>query len=206
MAVINIYATNDGAVHNSGSDWDTVHDAASGTDHSHTRTAATVFEHSASFGITRGFYTFDTSTLPANILITGIKLFLYVNYKSGSTENNYCDCRPYNCSDYGVLGNDSYNEGGITPLSDVFFNFLNYSNVEEYNGLPLNKTALGYINKSGNTFICLRNSFYDVADGSPPWDSTDEKGIRTAASTNSDKPPYLEITYIPLKPNFFNFI
>ena len=137
----------------------------------------------------RGYFYFDTSTLPAGITVTSATLFLYGVSLDNSTAFSLViqDGMPTYPHDPLVTGDfDSvnYSGNGGSLASSIF-------TVGQYNAINLNSTGLGWINLSGTTKLCIRtdNDINNTALVNPEYCTVDMQ--ESGGSTT----PYLSISY-----------
>ncbi|MBR9704633.1 hypothetical protein GOV12_04420, partial [Candidatus Pacearchaeota archaeon] len=193
---VSYYSGNgDGYVGNGGSDWDTIHDASSGSSYDYTSiTAGSMDYYSGSdYIIYRSFVPIDTSGIDDSSVITSASLYLY-----GDTIYNDlspCDVHLVQTtqSSSSSLYYDDFNQVGNTegtPAVDI-----GYLYTSSYNQFDLNSTGKAWIDKSGTTYLGLR-TYYDFNDIDP--DDGYQSGYcwfnyKTSEESGTDKDPYLEI-------------
>ncbi|MBR9703783.1 DNRLRE domain-containing protein [Candidatus Pacearchaeota archaeon] len=193
---VSYYAgSGDGYVYNDGSDWDTVHDASSGSSYDYTSiTSGTMDYYFENFYyIYRSFVPIDTSGIDDSSVITSASLYLY-------GENIYTDLYPCDVHlvqttqssssslyyyDFDQVGNT---DG--TPAVDMGYLYTSY-----YNQFDLNSIGKAWIDKSGTTYFGLR-TYYDFNDIDP--DDGYQSGYcwfdyKTSEESGTDEDPYLEV-------------
>jgi hypothetical protein len=154
---LTVYSTSsDGNIYNSGSNYNTVRSASSGTVNS-TRSYISIGQWKtglpATYYIYRGFVFFNTSALPSNAYLDNATLSLYKKDDYSTTDfditiQNGQPTYPHNpmqSSDY----NRNYYSGNGGTLNTSGF-------TSGYNAIKLND--LRWINKTGTTKLCLRSS------------------------------------------------
>ncbi|MBR9705263.1 hypothetical protein GOV12_07660, partial [Candidatus Pacearchaeota archaeon] len=185
----------DGHVYNYGDDWDTVHDASSGSSYDYTFSTAGAMDYyfEGNYYIYRSFVPIDTSGIDDNAVIDTASLYLY-----GDTI--YSDLYPCDLhlvqtsqSSSSSLYYDDFNQIGSTegtPAVDIGSLYTS-----SYNQFDLNSTGKAWIDKSGYTKFGLR-TYYDFNDIDP--DDGYQEGYcwfhyKTSEESGTDNDPYLEV-------------
>ena len=144
--------------------------------------------------IARAFFPVDTSALadgsniisavlnvkPTNKGSNGTFVVIQTSQASTSTLDN---------ADYSAIVLDSPNEGSSRlNIADAV--------VGVYNTVSLNSTGLGWIDKTGVSYIGLRQGNFDIDDSSPALgNSASYIFVNTSEQTGTDSDPYFDITY-----------
>jgi hypothetical protein len=157
--------SNDGFIYNSGSNYNTVRTALTGTVNS-SGIYLTIGQKKvgSTYYIYRGFVFFNTSVLPSNAYLDTATLSLYKKDDYSTTDFDIMiqngqptyPHKPMQSSDYNM--NDYSGNGGTLSTS----RFTN-----GYNAITL--TNLNWINKTGMTKLCLR-SIRDINGNTPTGD------------------------------------
>jgi len=211
-----VYAgAGDGSVEKSNdSSWNTTHDASTGETASPTATTATASTgqslFSGIYSIDRTFLPFDTSSIPANALITSASLNVYVTTVTGLlNDDGYDNINVVNTSqpssttfttaDFDLVGPVTNPPVGSTA-KDVTTDFT----TSAYNTFILNSTGISWVKVASQNSSCgtskattclgLREG-HDIADVAP---GIGGQGITisTSEETGTSQDPYLTITYI----------
>ncbi|MBR9704395.1 hypothetical protein GOV12_03215, partial [Candidatus Pacearchaeota archaeon] len=193
---VSYYSGNgDGHVENSGSDWDTVHDAGSGDNYDYTFSTAGAMDYyfEGDYYIYRSFVPIDTSGIDDNAVIDTASLYLYGD--TIYTDLYPCDLHLVQTSQSSSssLYYDDFNQVGSiegTPAVD-----MSYLYTSSYNQFDLNSTGMSWIDKTGTTYLGLR-TYYDFNDIDP--DDGYQEGYcwfhyKTSEESGTDKDPYLEV-------------
>jgi len=195
----------DGNVYKNYSTWSGVHDATSGSGQSYTSTTMPVQAgktNNSTYRIERAFLAFNTSALPDNTSIVDAKLKVYVHGKT-NPDNDGDDwvtvVQGSQASPTSLVLNDYDNAGAITnPTEGIDTSerkdITNVS-TNAYLTLNLNNTGKGWISKTGNTLLALREG-HDVINSS----YTGGKGgnqltLRSSEYSGTAFDPVLEVTY-----------
>lgn len=151
--------------------------------------------------LSRSFYLFDTSTIPANATITGATLSLYINSYADPSgagwEFNVYSSNP--TSDTALVAGDFSKVGSNSFATSIAMSSMSTS---AYNTWTLNATGIEAINKTGLTKLSLRESKYDAGSSTPPWASS-KTNYLTVSFNESDSKPKLSITYNLPSSGFF---
>jgi len=196
MATLTVYSNTggDGEVDGTAStSWSTIRDATTGTaNSSNTEANLTCSKDGSNYNITRLFFPFDTSSLPAGATITAATLSLYesiVNTVSHAENQSIVIVESTQAAGDALVNND-YDNFNTTELAtrlalaDVI--------VDDYNDFALNAAGLAMINKTGYTKFCVRLS--KDFDNSAPTTSWDTIYFHTADKGTTYR-PRLVITY-----------
>ena len=127
--------------------------------------------------VDRGFFFFDTSTIPNNVNITEVKISLYLKNDYSTTDFNvtiqngqpYYPHKPIVATDY--YHTHYSGDGGQLDTSDL---------VAGYNNITFTEDGIGWINLEDVTKLCLRSS-RDINSNEPSgnesvWFYAAEKG------------------------------
>lgn len=203
--VVSYYAIEDGdgEVYKGGnSDWNTVHNASTGTA-DRTSTTANVKAHKIYRGnltLYRFAVPFNTAALPDDAIITAANLKVYVDSKNDDDNDGNDFIRLVQNTTYSAvnLESDDYDQIGSVsnPTAGASDIDIGTISTNAWLTFTLNSTGRGWINKTGYTKLGLREGHDAVND--PVTDSTTTGiNIRTAnyggSATSSD--PVLEVTY-----------
>ena len=180
-------STADGRVRRSAvEDWDTIHDAGSGTrvdDSAVVEYVAQIMQPPPAVYesiLIRSFFYFDTSgaTSPSSI---DLKIYGYalgglvISAQKGTQSSTLAvgDYDAFSGSEYGYKS--SWSTSG-------------------YNSISFNSTGVNDVNTTGTTKICCRDRTYDYLDSDPGVIVSTGSDGYYADQTGTDKDPYLEIT------------
>jgi len=192
----------DGVVYNvvttgtSQSDWDTVHDAISGSSISYTSPSTDLTRctgyGSSKFQLGRIFLPFDTSTLDDDINITEASVFIY-----GQERYNYGQewgiVETSQASETELVGDDFNNCGLVdSPIEGASRVIL--SDTLQYWEWELNSTGISWIDLEDYSLFGLRAE-EDLDDTLPCVSCDDRFNTNFSEQTGTDKDPYLSITY-----------
>ncbi|MBI2029642.1 hypothetical protein HYT02_04455, partial [Candidatus Gottesmanbacteria bacterium] len=146
--------------------------------------------------LTRAFLPFDTNSLPDNAVITNATLNLYITGKINSVNdgNDYIavvqtsqvSTQSLTTSDYANLGNvEGSNNIDITTIPTY-----------AYTTWTLDSTGLGWISKTGNTLLGLREG-HDLQNVWGNYGGAQGNGVAAATSEQAGtiQDPYLDVTY-----------
>lgn len=158
------------------------------------------------YGISRGFYPFNTSAIPSNAVITDAALNLYVSPTVLSNTDNDGDdflsvIQTSQDSNSTLTTTDYNNISGVEGSNRVDFGTLTQST---YQTFTLNSTGKSWIKKSGATsqcgtatgWTCLgTREGHDIIN-SPISANTNNTALSNSSeSTGTSTDPYLEVTY-----------
>lgn len=199
MAVINIYTTagGDGSIQSDGGvgDWDTPHDATTGTTGDGTETTIECgVDFTDKYYIKRAFLPFDTSVLPNDATIISVTVNLYVTAVN-DTDNDGDDwvniVGPTTQASATALSTADFDQcGSINNPAEIATRIdIGNINTSAYNVWTLNATGIALISKTGNTLLGAREG-HDAIDS-----STTGSKITFYSSDNATNKPYLEVTY-----------
>ena len=191
----NFSPSSDGALlYYSSVTWSTVHDAASAT-HINNDGGGTerisVNYYSNAYNITRGFFNFDTSSIPDDATSISAIMNLY-GHSTNVTDSNRFTCI-YGSTAATTISKDDYDACGTTAYSDSILQ--KDTTINGWNSFTFNSTGNAAISKTGLTKVCGREGHYDVGN-TPP---SDDKYVyfRYSAYTGTTYDPYLAVTYTP---------
>jgi len=132
----------------------------------------------------RGFYLFDTSSLPDNAKIRSATFGLYITAVANDFNSSVCLVAGTPASDT-AIGTADYDQFGTTQLaSDVAISSISTNN---YNNWTLNATGLGLISKTGITKFGLVSN-HDRTNTAPTWASGSQSVIVAQFSEGANKP------------------
>jgi hypothetical protein len=140
--------------------------------------------------IRRAFFTFDTSSIPADATITGAALKIYGDAVTANNNSSSAYVVESTQASATALANADYDQVGSVSLA----NAIAYAswNTSGYNVFTLNATGLALINTSGYTKLALR----DGRDFNNTGEATTNNAVQAfLTDATSDKDPYLEVTY-----------
>jgi hypothetical protein len=147
----------------------------------------------------RGFYSFDTSALPDDVIVSSAVLSVYGTGKAdlfippiAPNINVYSSSPASNTA----LAAGDYDAVGTTAFCDTPITYAGW-NVTGYNNFTLNAAGLAAINLTGVSKFSLRNANYDAAIVTPTWSSTHYATLNGyfADVALTDKDPKLVVTY-----------
>ncbi len=201
--------------------WQATHDQAAADTTTDTATTVQLGVDrlsSTRYFIKRGFFPFDTSSIPDDATITSATLQLYatINTNSDNDGNNYLAiCETFQAgtselvdADYEDCGSDNGTGGRAkeTPIEEGSAQLsLNSISTSQYNTLTFNATGLAWISKTGVTQIGVREG-HDLTDNAPDDNS---KVTVSAVEESGSKDPILTVNYTEASSNvdlqgFFN--
>ncbi len=142
--------------------------------------------------IYRSFFYFDTAYIPDDAVIISATLSLHGMMKktgSGAFDihvQNGQPTYPHDPLENGDYDKSHYSgDGGSISTGDF--------STSGYNDIPLTSTGISWIDKTGTTKLCVRNS--EEIAGNPPNDDKRD-WVSVCTSENEDYEPYLQVTYI----------
>ena len=197
--------------HPSQANWDTTHDATTGTTVNYTGGAWELsirieIEGASNYTrIERAFIPCDTSGLEDTVIISAAVLKLYIEYINDDYNGDGYDYIAVVQTDQPnstELTTADYNNCGATDNPDKGSADVDISgiNTSAYNDFTLNATGRGWISKVGTTMLGVREG-HDIEDSFPGDPGETDKYSRVYAdaseTTGTDKDPYLEVTYTP---------
>jgi len=148
--------------------------------------------------IARGFFLYDTSSIPDTDMVDSATLSLYGHAKSdtlGSTPNiNIYTSNP--ASNTALVASD-YATVGDTAQCDTAVTYAGWSSAA-YNDFAFNATGLGNISKTGVSKFSSRNASYDVANSAPTWASSNPFSniqVEMAETASTTKDPKLVVIH-----------
>lgn len=191
--------------------WATTHSASTATDNGNTTTTAKIGVSKYNDGsniliqLHRGFFPFDTSSLPDKCRIISAVFSVYIT-EVGDVDNDGNDFinivqttqaspTAIATSDYSKCGTESNPTEGSTRVDLTGFS------ISQYMDFQLNASGLSWINKTGYTMIGLRSG-HDITNNAPstnPSSGATTLNARIACYTtdNGSNKPKLVITYGP---------
>jgi hypothetical protein len=186
--------------------WDNAHMAAIAQSDS-TDAVRSSFVSSGCLGnkavsLTRGFLSFDTSTLPDTAVITSARLKLYVTGKLDSKNdgNDFVSVVEGRQGSPTFLSNGDYvNAGDSNTNPTEGSNRVDITSIaiNAYASWTLNATGYSWISKTGYSNFALREG-HDILNLWPAFASGQGNALHVAMSeqTGTNQDPVLEITYI----------
>ncbi len=197
--------TGDGYIYNDNSNWNTGHNAASGTSANNSGTTFIVGSgksSSTNYRIQRAFVPFDTSSLPDGVTISDAKLKVYAASKLDddndgddwltvvqSTQGSVTSLSTSNYDDDGAITNPT--EGvDVAERKDI-------TNVSTgaYLTFTLNATGRGWIDTAGSTKLGIREG-HDAINSSFTGTSGKYDSVTISAlNSGTGHDPILEVTY-----------
>lgn len=152
--------------------------------------------------LTRGFLSFDTSSIPDGAVVTSAKLKLFVTgkYNHRNDGNDFVTVvQGRQASPTGLSASDYPNAGDAITNPTEGSTRVDITNmvISAYSSWILNATGISWVSKTGYTALALREG-HDVLNIWPGYASGQINAIHVSMSeqpgTNQD--PILEITYI----------
>jgi hypothetical protein len=142
--------------------------------------------------IDRFFLYFDTSGIPPGAIIESASLNLYgkVDYSTQDFLMTVQNGQPTYPTDPMVLAdynkaNYAGNGGSLTTAGFT---------TSGYNVITLNADGISWINKGGQTKLCIRSN-RDIAGTEPTYGVDERVQVYTSEETGTSKDPYLSVTY-----------
>lgn len=192
-------------IDNSGSNWNTVHDATtgSGADYTASHNNALLMRSGNDPGygdisIQRVFIPIDTSALPDNAVISEalLKIHISVINNTENDGNDYIRVVQTDQPSNTALTTADYNNCGATDnptagATDVDFGTFTD---EQYNTWILNATGRGWISLTGYTKLGMREG-HDVADDPVDEGGGNQLNAKSSEQADTTYDPKLEITY-----------
>ena len=140
------------------------------------------------YGVTRTFFFFDLSSLPAGDIISAIDLKIQ-GFGSGLTGDG--DVRVARATAFGGDGTSTYTTTDFdnwSPSSPTpYASNLSTWNNAAINTITLNSTAISDANTNGYLNLVLVDNVYDYPDSAPTSDGLQTNGIKFLSSTTSEK-------------------
>ena len=205
-------AAGDGSVYyNNSNSWSTTHDATSGSAASYTGTTLNVNSgkyNSTKYKIERPFLPFDTSSLPDNAVVSTAKLKVYVDSKLND-DNDGDDwvtvAQGSEASPTSLVTADYDNAGSVSNPTEGIDNTerkdITGVSTGQYLVFTFNTTGKGWVSKTGNTKLALREGHDDINSSfTGSSGQYDQLTIRTAEYTGTTSDPILEVTYTTSPP------
>ncbi len=190
--------------------WNTGHNAASGTASyttaANTNWVGTGCTSSSTVNLSRGFLVFDTSTLPADAIITGASVYVYVTGKTDSKNdsNGFVSVvQGRHASAASLVGADYAKAGSAITNPIEGSNRLDISTIPttSFARWDLNATGLEWVSKGGVTKLALREG-HDIVNVWPSYTANqgDYISVYLSEQTTTDQDPLLEVSYISSAP------
>ena len=207
MAII-YSGTVDGYVYHTGTNWNTVHDATTGTsaDSNDTATHLAIETKSAAVGrstnyyIRRAYFTFDTSGISVAPSAATLKIYGYTTttYTAGdiiAIEGTYNGLSTLSTGDWDSFTGftSGWGSGNVTAYSSELTSW----STSGYNDIALNATALAKMASASTLSIVLMNHDFDYSDVSTLVGRThnnESNGMYWADNTGTSKDPYIDYT------------
>ncbi len=187
----------DGAIFNSGSVWNTVRNAGTGTTANPTLTSASIatMKPASIYYNYRGFFPTNTSAIPPGSIIISADFNFFIVSVDASGNNNIiqtsqADETTLVTSDYGAVAFTA-GSGNFTPTAG------------QYNVIALNGIGLGWIKKSGEASNCGSNTGWtcigvtsdkDISNTAPTNRYSDYYGW-TSERTGNSEDPFLTVEF-----------
>lgn len=203
----------DGYVTKINADWNTAHDATSGTaDYtaSSDQPARTGRGSNGNFNMRRGFWPIDSSGLPSNAIISAATFSLYVTGKS-DYDNDGDDWmnlfETTQGSETSLVDNDYDNCGSVdNPTEGATRIDIGDISTSAYNNWTLDSTGISWIKRSGESSSCGSTAGYTCLGMREGHDAIDSSFTGVAGSwnnintyfseqTGTTNDPYLSVTY-----------
>jgi glucuronoarabinoxylan endo-1,4-beta-xylanase len=188
-----------------GGSWDLTRNASVSPSADYISTTITVGSGSSGndHNIIRGFLPIDTSAIPDNASITSAVLKLYPTFIQDN-DNDGNDflvvVGPTSQSSASQITTDDFDQCGSVNNPQELSSRIDYNNfvAGQYNDIVLNNSGIAAINKTGITFLGLREG-HDVLND--PVDDTNWFIFSSSNEAGTSQDPYLEVTYtIPSTP------
>lgn len=145
----------------------------------------------------RGVYTFDLSSIPSGVTVTGVKFKVTGKGKVntlGTTDFNVCAATP---ADWTSLVAADYTAIGRTLLGSLAYASYLTDEVSDNNEVSLNATGLAYVIaaiSAGNVSFSAQVDA-DLNNVEPTWGSNQSSQFTLDGIPDTGKEPKLEITY-----------
>jgi hypothetical protein len=148
----------DGHIRNSGADYDTVHDAATGNQIQDTLTyqGCQNTYYLGNYYLRRDFMEFDTSSLPDDALVYKVTFTIMGNGDTSEGDAGQSDLKLYEGMQHSPLEYGDFDAFGTTELSDDFSNWEYPLPDGITKTIDLNDAGKALINKTGMTKFCIR--------------------------------------------------
>jgi len=177
----------DGSIANTGTVYATVRDAADGQTLYDTHTTADASQQAfftPTYYMTRGFWPFDTSSLPDDATVTVATLSLYVNsFNNAVDADSVCVVQSTQASNTALALAD-YDQVGTTDGGNLSYASLATG---QYNVITLNATGRGWISLTGYTKLATRN-LNDLNNQAPSVTTVRNDFNANTADNASNKP------------------
>lgn len=151
----------------------------------------------------RGFFIFDTSSIPSDAIITSAKISLYGVNKGnglGSPDLHITSSNPASNSN---LVNADFDNIGSTSFGNISYDSFSTTG---WNDITLNASGLANINKGtgARSKFALLSSWDINGSFTGTWASNVSSFFSIYMSDNGSNKPTLEVTFtVPSTPNFF---
>jgi len=194
-------SSGDGYVKHSNANWETAHDAVTGTT---AYDSPIIVETTEAIIVTsyiynRAFLTFDTSSLQDMIEITGATVYVYpfqILAQDNDGEDWINVVQTTQDSPTTLITADYDTCGAVTnPTEGSTRKDLSSDFVLGYNGFILNSTGLAWINTTGYTQIGFREG-HDALGTQIASNSTNRMWIYSSEQTGTSQDPYMTVTFI----------
>ena len=198
--------------------WDTVHDATTGTNFNYdslTTLTSGIYIYGVGnqIRIYRGFFPCDTSGLPDAASISAAIMKIYVASKNDDYNGDGYDYIAVIQTDQpntAELTTADYNNCGATNNPTKGSNDIDITGISTvaYTDFTLNATGRGWVSKTGTTMLGIREG-HDIEDNFPgdPGEVDKKSTISAYFSerAGTDQDPYLEVTYTAAAADTGNF-
>lgn len=186
--------------------WNLAHSAttapASTTEAVRTNFVNSGCQSASGVSLTRGFLSFDTSSIPDGAVVTSAKLKLFVTgkYNHRNDGNDFVTVVQGRQASPTALANSDYpNAGDAITNPTEGSNRVDITNIliSAYSSWILNATGISWVSKTGYTAIALREG-HDLLNIWPAYASGQLNAVHVSMSEQSgtNQDPILEITYI----------
>ncbi|MBR9704392.1 hypothetical protein GOV12_03200 [Candidatus Pacearchaeota archaeon] len=181
----------DGYVYSGNSNWDVCHDATTGLNYDYTSSWVITMDYyggSPTYQIYRSFVPIDTSGIDDSAVIENATL----NLDEAFMINDPSDCALHLVQTH-QASSSSLTYGDFDEVeSTEGAPSVNFTDItSNYNEFNLNSTGRSWINKSGITYLGIRD-YYDFND-IPPSDGYCYFAFQGSETSGTNKDPYLEV-------------
>lgn len=188
-----------GAPHTSVVSYALVHDATASTSVQDTNTTTYTPQNQfdgLTYYISRGFWPFDTSALPASPTISAAVLSFYIDDVHAADTDSVAVVQSTQASNTALVVED-YDQIGSTSGGSITFASIT---VNQYNDIALNATGISWISDSGFTKLATR-TLNDLNNVTP----TGRSDCDVYTADNASNKPKLVITYTTGGVAFFGY-
>jgi len=179
-----------------------VHDALAGTNADYTSAGRDInvshYSTTSKYEIRRGFFVFDTSSIPDNASIQSASLKVYVSGKANGDNDgeDFFVAVPTTQASTVSLSLEDYDQAGAVSNPQELSGRVDLGIIVTgvYNAWSLNAAGLSAIDKGGMTKIGLREG-HDVLNHTIAAGKTNKIAVKFSEQTGTAQDLYLEITY-----------